>query len=140
MFIHKGVCAVCFHACMRAGWERQAVPLTVYAVQLILNLAWTPLFFSMHKLDWATFDILGEESSSRQEMCILLTLLCWYPTCCLLLSRRPALGYWFLYGENVMHCCLLKLGNCSLARLQPVVADTSAPFDCHPLTPCLLAV
>jgi len=35
------------------------VPLTVYAVQLLLNFMWTPLFFKLHKLDWATYDILG---------------------------------------------------------------------------------
>lgn len=43
----------------RTGWEGQSVALTVYAVQLLLNFMWTPLFFKLHKLDWATYDILG---------------------------------------------------------------------------------
>lgn len=42
------------------GWERQSVPLTVYGIQLLLNFMWTPLFFKLHKLDWASIDILGE--------------------------------------------------------------------------------
>lgn len=46
-----------------AGWARQSVPLTVYAVQLLLNFMWTPLFFKLHKLDWASADILGEHQT-----------------------------------------------------------------------------
>lgn len=41
------------------GIEKQAQPLTLYIVQLLLNFLWTPLFFSWHRLDLATFDILG---------------------------------------------------------------------------------
>lgn len=36
------------------------MPLTVYAIQLLLNFLWTPLFFKLHQLDLATFDILGK--------------------------------------------------------------------------------
>lgn len=43
-----------------AGVEAQALPLAVYALQLALNFAWTPLFFSAHALGAATADILGE--------------------------------------------------------------------------------
>ncbi|HKY66401.1 MAG TPA: TspO/MBR family protein [Acidimicrobiales bacterium] len=32
------------------GWARQRVPLTLYAVQLLLNLAWTPTFFAAEQL------------------------------------------------------------------------------------------
>jgi tryptophan-rich sensory protein len=42
-----------------AGWERQAVPLAVYGVQLLLNFLWTPLFFKVHRLDMASADIAG---------------------------------------------------------------------------------
>jgi tryptophan-rich sensory protein len=35
------------------------VPLTIYGIQLVLNFLWTPLFFKLHKLGWATADILG---------------------------------------------------------------------------------
>ena len=34
-----------------------AVPLTLYGVQLAMNLAWTPLFFKEHKLTFALADI-----------------------------------------------------------------------------------
>jgi tryptophan-rich sensory protein len=34
--------------------------LTLYAAQLALNLAWTPLFFKQHALDVALVDSVGE--------------------------------------------------------------------------------
>lgn len=43
------------------GWARQSVPLTVYGIQLALNLLWTPLFFKMHWLGLASVEILGRE-------------------------------------------------------------------------------
>eukprot|EP00878_Enallax_costatus_P028783 GHUV01031125.1.p1 GENE.GHUV01031125.1~~GHUV01031125.1.p1 ORF type:complete len:178 (+),score=28.09 GHUV01031125.1:82-615(+) len=43
----------------QGGFERQAVPLAVYGVQLVLNLLWTPLFFKAHRLDLASADIAG---------------------------------------------------------------------------------
>ncbi|KAF6235939.1 TspO/MBR-related protein [Scenedesmus sp. NREL 46B-D3] len=43
----------------QGGFERQAVPLAVYGVQLVLNFLWTPLFFKVHRLDLASLDIAG---------------------------------------------------------------------------------
>ena len=42
-------------------WQKAggAVPLSLYAVQLALNLAWTPLFFKKHQLTYALADITG---------------------------------------------------------------------------------
>lgn len=42
-------------------WQKGggAVPLSLYAVQLALNLAWTPLFFKKHQLTYALADITG---------------------------------------------------------------------------------
>jgi hypothetical protein len=37
------------------GW----VPLTLYAAQLALNLAWSPIFFKKHELGLALADITG---------------------------------------------------------------------------------
>ena len=36
-----------------------AVPLTLYGIQLALNLAWSPLFFKQHEIGFALADITG---------------------------------------------------------------------------------
>ena len=41
------------------GWARQRVPLTLYAVQLLLNLAWTPAFFAAEQLTAALVVIVA---------------------------------------------------------------------------------
>ena len=40
------------------------MPLTLYAVQLAMNLAWSPVFFRKHELGWALADITGESPPS----------------------------------------------------------------------------
>ncbi len=42
----------------RAGFAGAALPLAVYAVQLALNAAWTPLFFGLHRPDLGFLDIV----------------------------------------------------------------------------------
>ena len=44
------------------GWQKHSVALTMYAVQLVLNLAWPPIFFSGHKLGLALADSSGQAS------------------------------------------------------------------------------
>eukprot|EP00212_Chloropicon_laureae_P003285 CAMPEP_0197486650 /NCGR_PEP_ID=MMETSP1311-20131121/1618_1 /TAXON_ID=464262 /ORGANISM="Genus nov. species nov., Strain RCC856" /LENGTH=160 /DNA_ID=CAMNT_0043029859 /DNA_START=33 /DNA_END=515 /DNA_ORIENTATION=- len=39
------------------GFEKQAVPLSLYALQLALNFAWSPLFFGAKKTGLALIDI-----------------------------------------------------------------------------------
>eukprot|EP00249_Psilotum_nudum_P028859 c38829_g1_i1 orf=419-988(-) len=41
----------------KGGFDKQAYPLTVYAVQLVFNLLWTAIFFGFHKLFGALVDI-----------------------------------------------------------------------------------
>lgn len=41
-----------------AGFAAAALPLGVYALQLVLNAAWTPLFFGMHRPDLGLVDIV----------------------------------------------------------------------------------
>ena len=49
------------------------VPLAVYAVQLILNAAWTPLCFGLHRLDLGFFDIV------LLWLAIIATMVLFYP-------------------------------------------------------------
>ena len=41
----------------KGGWSAQAVPLRIFLVQLTLNFAWSFLFFTLHRVDWALADI-----------------------------------------------------------------------------------
>jgi len=40
-----------------AGFAGAALPLAIYALQLGLNAAWTPLFFGLRQPGWAFFEI-----------------------------------------------------------------------------------
>ncbi|GMH39760.1 hypothetical protein BSKO_07658 [Bryopsis sp. KO-2023] len=46
------------------GFEKQALPLGLYGVNLLFNLAWTPLFFNRKKLGWALADILAMDAAA----------------------------------------------------------------------------
>jgi benzodiazapine receptor len=39
------------------GWQRRAVPLGLFVLQWVLNTAWTPLFFGLHRPGVAAVDI-----------------------------------------------------------------------------------
>ena len=36
-----------------------SLPLTLYGIQLVMNLAWSPLFFKKHEIGFALLDITG---------------------------------------------------------------------------------
>jgi len=42
----------------QAGFAGAALPLTVYAIQLILNALWTPIFFGLRRTDLALIEIV----------------------------------------------------------------------------------
>lgn len=42
----------------RGGWRQQRRPLTLFVTQLALNALWTPLFFGLHRPDWAFVTIV----------------------------------------------------------------------------------
>lgn len=42
----------------QAGFAGAGLPLAMYALQLILNAAWSPLFFGLHRPDFGFIDIV----------------------------------------------------------------------------------
>ncbi|MEE6477542.1 hypothetical protein FKM82_011545 [Ascaphus truei] len=56
------------------GFTNDAVvPLGLYAGQLALNWAWTPLFFGAHKIGWAFAEIVVLTGT------VVATTISWYP-------------------------------------------------------------
>ncbi|GAQ79208.1 benzodiazapine receptor [Klebsormidium nitens] len=43
----------------KGGFQAQSLPLGVYALQLLLNFSWTPLFFGLHRMDIAFAEIIA---------------------------------------------------------------------------------
>ncbi|CAI5512223.1 unnamed protein product [Closterium sp. Naga37s-1] len=56
LYIMMGVAA--WLVWLQGGFSLQAFPLGIYLFQLLLNFLWTPLFFGMHKIDWALAEIV----------------------------------------------------------------------------------
>jgi translocator protein len=42
----------------KVGFAGATLPLAVFALNLVLNGAWTPLFFGLHRIDLGAFDIV----------------------------------------------------------------------------------
>ncbi len=56
----------------RCGWGKA---LGFYGIQLVLNAAWTPIFFGAHQLGWALMDIIA------MWMAILVTMVAFFRVC-----------------------------------------------------------
>lgn len=41
-----------------AGFQKAATPLTLFAAQLVLNVAWSWIFFGIHEIGWAAAEII----------------------------------------------------------------------------------
>ena len=50
------------------GFEKQRVPLTLYGINMLFNLAWNPTFFLFHAMQTAFWDALG--MSSTWVLCV----------------------------------------------------------------------
>lgn len=57
----------------KAGFVGAALPLAAYSVQLILNAAWSPIFFGLHRADFGFVDIL------LLWLSIVTTIVLFYP-------------------------------------------------------------
>lgn len=45
------------------GFEKQRVPLMLYGINMLFNLAWNPTFFLFHAMQTAFWDALGVSSA-----------------------------------------------------------------------------
>ena len=71
------------------GFAGAGLPLAIYALQLILNAAWTPLFFGLHRPDLGFLDIV------LVWLSIVATIILFYPihfAAALLLATLSRMG------------------------------------------------
>jgi tryptophan-rich sensory protein len=54
LYLMMGVAA--WGVWQRAGWSRALIP---WAIQLVLNAIWTPIFFGLRQPGWAFLDMVG---------------------------------------------------------------------------------
>jgi len=55
------------------GLDGGALPLTVYVIQLLLNAAWSPIFFGLHRIGWALMEM------TLMWLSIAATIILFYP-------------------------------------------------------------
>ncbi len=56
-----------------AGWTQARVALSLFVLQLLLNAAWSPIFFGLHRIGWAFVEILALWAA------IVATILAFWP-------------------------------------------------------------
>lgn len=81
---------------------RRAAALGVFVIQLLLNAAWSPLFFGLHRIDLGLIDIIA------LWLAILLTILLFF-------RIRPAAGW--LLVPYLLWCTYAAALNLALWRL-----------------------
>lgn len=55
------------------GFRDAVLPLSVYGVQLLLNAAWSPIFFGLHRIGWALLEMV------MLWLSIVTTIVLFYP-------------------------------------------------------------
>jgi tryptophan-rich sensory protein len=56
-----------------AGFEGAVLPLSAYGTQLLLNAAWSPIFFGLHRIGWALAEMV------LLWLSIVATIILFYP-------------------------------------------------------------
>ena len=85
------------------GFREAAIPLSIYSANLLLNWSWTPLFFGLHNIKWALYEItvlwgstvamgIAFYSVNRLAGCLVIPYLAWN-------SLAMALNY-VIYRDN----------------------------------------
>lgn len=57
----------------KTGFEGAVLPLSAYAIQLLLNAAWSPIFFGLHRIGWALAEM------GLLWLSIVATIVLFYP-------------------------------------------------------------
>ncbi len=109
------------------GFEKQRVPLTLYGINMLFNLAWNPTFFLFHAMQTAFWDALGMPSGGAASCP-------WQHSTQLLWSchfRGLCMGKGPDYTEQLKK--LLIPGN---VKLLPILAETLQAGFPHGLCLC----
>lgn len=84
------------------GFQKQGYPLALYAVQLMLNLAWPLLFFGSHAITLALFDIL------LLEVLIAMTISAFQPVNHVAANLMKPYLAWVIFAAALNLSILLK--------------------------------
>jgi translocator protein len=55
------------------GFEGAMLPLSIFGIQLLLNAAWSPIFFGLHRIGWALVEMV------LLWLSIVATIILFYP-------------------------------------------------------------
>jgi benzodiazapine receptor len=102
------------------GFAKQALPLSLYAVQLALNLAWPALFFGAKRLRAALYDIV------LLNVAIVATIAAFKPVNAVAANLLKPYLAWVLFATalNYKLWDLNKLSSEGDAALPPLQPDT----------------
>jgi len=82
-----------------AGFAGAALPLAIYALQLVLNAAWTPIFFGLHRPDLGFLDIV------LVWLSIIATIALFFPIRAAAASLLLPYLAWVTFAVASIRCC-----------------------------------